>query len=67
VIDAHGGKLTCANGLEAAFNAAAAKNQMLHESGLLKWTKPAGRKDLRGYRHFAGPMPAKGAAATATV
>lgn len=55
VVDFHGGKLTTAPGIEAAFVSCVAKNQMLHESGLVAWSKPAGKKDLRGYNHFAGP------------
>lgn len=55
VVDYHDGKLTTLPGIEAAFVACVAKNQMLHESGLVSWSKPAGKKDLRGYRHFAGP------------
>jgi predicted dehydrogenase len=28
---------------------------MLHETGLLGWTQPAGKADTRRYAHFAGP------------
>jgi predicted dehydrogenase len=46
-------------GIEKAFESCVAQNKMLHESGLVKWSKPAGKKDLRGYRTFAGPKGAK--------
>jgi predicted dehydrogenase len=55
VIDAFGGKLTTVPGIEPAFVACAAENQMLHESGRVSWSHPAGEKDLRNYKHFAGP------------
>lgn len=49
------GKLTAIPGIEAAFETCVRQNRMLHESGLVNWSRPAGRRDLRGYRHFAGP------------
>jgi predicted dehydrogenase len=52
------GKLMAVEGIEVAFDACARQNQMLHASGLVKWSKPAGHRDLRGYRHFAGPAVA---------
>lgn len=42
-------------GIEAVFAHCVARRQMLHESGLLPFTRPAGRLDTRSYRHFAGP------------
>lgn len=42
-------------GIEDAFLACAAAGQMLHESGRVPWSCPAGRRDLRDYRHFSGP------------
>jgi hypothetical protein len=42
-------------GIESAMRQCIANGQMLHESGLLPWTTPAGTRDLRNYSHFAGP------------
>ncbi|MGH7215127.1 MAG: Gfo/Idh/MocA family protein [Tepidisphaeraceae bacterium] len=42
-------------GIEDALAQCARTGQLPHESGLLPWTAPAGRLDLAGYRHFAGP------------
>lgn len=43
-------------GISELFTTCAKNNQMLHESGLANWTKPAGKKEgLLDYRHFAGP------------
>jgi len=53
-----GGKLRSLPGIEAAFVQCATNKLMLHESGLLPWTQPAGTKDLTGYRKFAGPKQA---------
>ena len=35
------------------------RGQMLHESGLLPWTQPAGTLDVRDYQHFKGPKGVK--------
>jgi len=53
--DFHGAPLRSVRGIESAIIACAASGRMLHESGLLSWTRPAGHKDLRGYTRFAGP------------
>jgi predicted dehydrogenase len=45
-------------GIETVLAQCAADGQMLHESGLVPWSTPAGMKDLHDYRHFAGPKPA---------
>lgn len=42
-------------GIEAAMEACAVRRQMLHESGQVTWSRPAGRCDVRGYRLFRGP------------
>ncbi len=41
-------------GIEAVFDACAAKGQMLHESGAIRVHPRPGRCDLQGYRHFRG-------------
>ncbi|MCE9591230.1 MAG: Gfo/Idh/MocA family oxidoreductase [Planctomycetes bacterium] len=43
------------SGIEAALQECVRGNRMLHETALLPWTRPAGRKETRGYRRFAGP------------
>lgn len=55
VITTPHGKQTAIAGIEAALLDCVATNRMLHETGLLKWTHRAGRKDTAGYSHFAGP------------
>ena len=52
-----GGQVQTIPGLTEAFRHCAEHNQMLHESGQLGFTAPAGRLDLAGYDHFAGPHP----------
>ena len=52
-----GGQVQTIPGLIEAFRHGADQNQMLHESGQLGFTAPAGRLDLAGYDHFAGPHP----------
>jgi predicted dehydrogenase len=42
-------------GIGAAFEECSRRHKLLHETGLYRWTHPAGRKDLRGYNHFNGP------------
>jgi predicted dehydrogenase len=42
-------------GIGAAFEECSRRHKLLHETGLYRWTQPAGRKDLRGYNHFNGP------------
>lgn len=45
-------------GIEDALLACAADGQMLHESGRVPWSAPAGAKDLRGYTTFTAPATA---------
>lgn len=54
-LSAKGGTIQAIKGIEDAFEKCTAKQQLLHESGTLPWTSPAGKRDLRGYRTFAGP------------
>jgi predicted dehydrogenase len=54
-INAQGDSVRAIAGIEEVFGACAAAGRMLHESGLVPWSRPGGRRDLRGYRHFAGP------------
>ncbi len=42
-------------GIDQLFDACVAKHQLPDETGLAEWTVPAGKRDLRGYNHFAGP------------
>jgi predicted dehydrogenase len=42
-------------GIEQVFAACARQGQLLSESGLVSWSVPPDRRDLRDYRHFAGP------------
>jgi predicted dehydrogenase len=42
-------------GIEEAFTECARRGQLPSESGLVSWSVAAGRRDLREYRHFAGP------------
>lgn len=49
------GTIQTVPGLEAIFDQCAADGQMLHESGRLPFTVPAGTLDLSDYVHFAGP------------
>lgn len=46
-------------GIEALFRACEQRFQLPHETGLAAWATPAGRRDLRGYSHFAGPKGAQ--------
>ena len=46
------------DGVEEAFVACADSMQMLHESGRLAFTRPAGAMDVVGYSHFKGPRQA---------
>ena len=50
-----GAQARAIRGIEAAFAACARGGQLLSESGLVGWSVPPGRRDLRDYRHFAGP------------
>lgn len=43
-------------GIERAFERCANEGLMLHESGSLPFTRPAGTYNLTGYRHFSGPL-----------
>lgn len=49
------GELRTIAGIEALFAQCAERGCLPHESGLAPWTSPAGRRDLLGYSHFAGP------------
>jgi hypothetical protein len=51
-------KLRYVPGIEQLFATCFDKGQMLYESALADWTRPPGRKDLRGYAHFSGVVPA---------
>jgi len=52
------GSVRAIAGIEEVFLECAAQGTMLHESGRLAFTQPAGALDLTGYDHFAGPrMP----------
>lgn len=51
----HNVTLNYVPGIESAMRECLTNRQMLHESGLLSWTQLAGIRDLRNYRHFAGP------------
>ena len=56
VVRGRGGEPTRAiRGIEEAFEQCAHRRQLLSESGLVSWSASPGRRDLRGYRHFAGP------------
>jgi predicted dehydrogenase len=46
-------------GIEAALQQSIAAGKMLHESGLLSWSQPAGTKRTEGYTHFSGPAGLK--------
>jgi predicted dehydrogenase len=46
-------------GIEAAMRRCVETRQMLHESRQLSWTARPGKFDLRGYKHFNGPAPAR--------
>jgi predicted dehydrogenase len=57
VIPNHGnGSLVTLRGIQFAFETCVRDGRMLHESGQLSWTRPTGKRDLRGYNHFAGPV-----------
>jgi predicted dehydrogenase len=52
----NGPAVNAIRGIEEIFERCAADNRLLSESPMAPpWAKGAGRKDLRGYRHFAGP------------
>lgn len=42
-------------GIDSAIEQCAARRQMLHESGLLPFTRPAVSRETRNYREFTGP------------
>ncbi|MGE5607741.1 MAG: Gfo/Idh/MocA family protein [Bacillota bacterium] len=42
-------------GIEEAFVKCGRERRMLHESGRMPWSCPAGRRELRNYRRFRGP------------
>lgn len=60
------GHVRAIEGIEDVIHACASEGQMLHESGVLGFTQPAGTLDLRGYDHFAGPRMAGADDARAT-
>jgi predicted dehydrogenase len=45
----------CVPGIEEAFEACVANNQMIHESGKLAWSEPARSLSLIGFKRFDGP------------
>lgn len=53
--ESHGEKGVAIVGIEAAIKSCAEHRLMLHESGLLPFTRPAGILDMRQYREFGGP------------
>ena len=56
VVPGRGGEPTRAiRGIEAVFEQCAHHGRLLSESGLVTWSVPPGRRDLRDYHHFAGP------------
>jgi hypothetical protein len=50
-----GGQLRFIDGIEQAFEQCGRLFKLPHETGAFPWTAPHGTRDLRGYRHFAGP------------
>ncbi len=42
-------------GIESIFEKAVIAGKMPHESGLVDWSVPADKLDVRDYRHFGGP------------
>jgi len=55
----NGGSRCVIPGIENLFEHCYRKNLLPHESGLVSWSVPSGRRDLRNYARFAGPpMPA---------
>ena len=63
VPDDRGGTCTTIKGIESLFEQCIAQEKLLHESGLAAWTRPSGHRDLRDYRHFAGPASMRATAA----
>src|SRR5690606_20601249 len=55
IVERDGHVIHALPGIESAFERCAADARMLHESGQFAFTQPPGRRDLHGYRHFAGP------------
>ena len=53
--EAKTGVVTAIPDVEKIFLECAQRRVMLHESGLLPWTRPPESKDLRGYKEFRGP------------
>lgn len=49
------GHVRVITGIEELFRICAETQRLPHETGLAAWTQPAGRKNLGGYRYFAGP------------
>lgn len=47
--------LRCIPGIDIFLRDCAHDNMMPHESGKVPWTRPAGTRDVRDYRHFNGP------------
>ena len=50
-----GGLIHAIRGIDSIFKSCAQQAQMIHESQLVDWSRPASRLDLSGYNHFAGP------------
>lgn len=51
------------SGIESIFEQCADRSELLHESGLAPWSRPASKLDVTEYRHFAGPAKAIGRSA----
>jgi predicted dehydrogenase len=61
VVEGAGGATTrVVAGMEDLVTRCASDGLMFHESGLADWTVPAGRRELTGYDHFAGPFDRSG-------
>ena len=61
IVHDNGARYHAILGIEDAFARCAADHRLPHETGAFSWTRPPGRIDLRGYRHFAGPAGSAGA------
>jgi predicted dehydrogenase len=57
-VDERGAPLMTVRGLVEALHAGTRDGRMLHETGLVPWSRPASDIDARGYSHFEGPAPA---------
>lgn len=54
-VETETGSCQAVYGIESLFRLCARRGTMLHASGHFEWSRPAGHRDLRGYRHFSGP------------